>query len=102
MERFELHSLISSGNEFFISILYTLILNICKQILFGSINYFHHFWIFFWLHFAACGTLVLQAGTEPLPHALEAQSLNHWTAREVLIFFFSFLYLSFNFLSCMN
>ena len=48
MERFELHSLISSGNEFLISILYTLILNICKQFLFGSINYFHHFRIFFY------------------------------------------------------
>ena len=28
--------------------------------------------------------LVLQPGIEPAPHAVEAQSLNHWTAREVL------------------
>ena len=31
----------------------------------------------------ACGILVPQPGFEPAPPALEAQSLNHWTAREV-------------------
>lgn len=34
---------------------------------------------------AACGILVAQSGAEPAtPGALEAQSLNHWTAKEVL------------------
>ena len=31
----------------------------------------------------AGGLLILRPGIEPMPHALEAQSLNHWTAREV-------------------
>ena len=31
-----------------------------------------------------CGILVPQPGTEPTPPALETQTLNHWTAREVL------------------
>ena len=43
----------------------------------------------FWLHSVPCGTLVPQPGIEPVPIALETQSLNHWTAREVpyLLFF---------------
>ena len=32
---------------------------------------------------AACGILVPQPGIEPVPPALEAQSLNHWSTREV-------------------
>ena len=39
--------------------------------------------IVFWPHRAACGILVPQAGTEPAAPAVEARSLNHWTAREV-------------------
>ena len=31
----------------------------------------------------ACGILVPRAGIEPVPHAAEAWSFNHWTAREV-------------------
>ena len=31
----------------------------------------------------ACGILVSQPGIKPVPPALEAWSLNHWTAREV-------------------
>ena len=31
----------------------------------------------------ACGILVPQPGIEPVPPAVEARSLNHWTAREV-------------------
>ena len=31
----------------------------------------------------ACGILVLQPGIEPVPPAVEAWSLNHWTSREV-------------------
>ena len=32
------------------------------------------------------GILVPWPGMEPVPHAVEARSLNHWTAREVLCF----------------
>ena len=32
----------------------------------------------------ACGILVPQSGIKPKTFALEAQNLNHWTAREVL------------------
>ena len=31
----------------------------------------------------ACGILVPRPGIEPMPPAVEAQSLNHWTTREV-------------------
>ena len=37
----------------------------------------------FWLHHAACGILVPTPGIKAVPPAVEAQSLNHWTAREV-------------------
>ena len=33
--------------------------------------------------FVACGILVPQPGVEPGPLAVEAQSTNHWIAREV-------------------
>ena len=50
-----------------------------------------HLWIsflfFFWPHCAACGMLVPQPGIEPMPPALGAQSLNHWTTREVALNF---------------
>jgi len=38
-----------------------------------------------WLapHHAVCRILVLQPGFKPVPTTLEAQSFNHWTAREV-------------------
>ena len=38
---------------------------------------------FFWPHHTACGTLVPRPGIEPVPPAVEAWSLNHWTPREV-------------------
>ena len=41
---------------------------------------------FFWPHCAACGILVPQPEVEPVAPALEARSLNHWTAREVPYF----------------
>ena len=51
---------------------------------------FHHPLLFFlflggWrgLHLKACGMLVPWLGIKPAPPALEAQSLNHWTTREV-------------------
>ena len=39
--------------------------------------------ISFWLHRAACRILGPWTGIEPTPLAVEAQSLNHWTTREV-------------------
>ena len=44
---------------------------------------------------AACGVLVPQPGTERVPPALGAQSLNHWTTREASqldIFFSHFIF----------
>ena len=38
---------------------------------------------FFLSHRTACGILVPQPGMEPMPPAVEARGLNHWTAREV-------------------
>jgi len=38
----------------------------------------------FWLHHVPFGILVPLPGIEPTPSALEGQSLNHWTTREVL------------------
>ena len=43
-------------------------------------NFF--FFLIFWPYRAACGILVPQPGIEPMPPPVEAQSLNHWTARE--------------------
>ena len=40
----------------------------------------HHF---FFLCHPACGILVPQPEIEPVPLAVEAWSLNHWTTREV-------------------
>ena len=50
-------------------------LSLCSSILFIL--------FYFWPYHAACGILVPRPGTEPAPPALEAQSLNHWTTREV-------------------
>ena len=38
---------------------------------------------FFWPCPAACGILVPRAGIKPMPPAMEARSLNHWTASKV-------------------
>ena len=46
-------------------------------------------------HGAAYGILVTRLGIEPVPPAVEAQSLNHWTAREVSSINFIFLKLHF-------
>ena len=37
---------------------------------------------FFWPHHTDCGIPVPRPGTKPGPPAVEAQSNNHWTARE--------------------
>ena len=41
------------------------------------------FFLFFRPQHVGCGILVPHPGIEPVPPALEAWSLNHWTAREV-------------------
>ena len=48
---------------------------------------FKNSFLFFWPRPAACGILVPQPGIEPALPAVEAWSLNHWTTREVPIFF---------------
>lgn len=40
----------------------------------------------FWLHHLACGSLVSLPGIEPMPTAVEAVSLNHWTDKEVPLY----------------
>ena len=42
----------------------------------------------FWPHCAACGILVPRQGIETIGPALEAQSLNYRTAKEVPVSFF--------------
>ena len=42
-----------------------------------------YFFFFFWLRCSGCGILVLWSNIEPVPSALEAQSLNPWTTRQV-------------------
>ena len=44
---------------------------------------FHLFFFFNWLCHVACGILVPWPGIEPMPPAMEAWNLNHWTIREV-------------------
>ena len=54
------------------------------HIIFFLIGYF--ICLFFFLRGpnpTACGILVPQPGIRPVPSALEAQSLNHWTVRKV-------------------
>ena len=41
------------------------------------------FFFFLPLYHVACGILVPRPEIEPVPPALESQSLNHWTPREV-------------------
>ena len=49
----------------------------------------HHFQgsedlIFFFFGGVAFGILIPRPGIKPMPPAVEARSLNHWTTREVL------------------
>ena len=46
----------------------------------------------FWPYHTAWGILVLQPATEPAPPALEAQSFNHWTTRDVFSYVDVLLY----------
>ena len=41
------------------------------------------FFFSFWLLCAACEILLPRSGIQPVPPAVEAWSVNHWTAREV-------------------
>ena len=52
---------------------------------------FFSLFFFFWPCTVACGILVPQPGIELSSPAVEAQSLNHWCAQEVPIFFSFFL-----------
>ena len=45
---------------------------------------FFWFWGVFWPPNEACRILVPQPGIEPVPPAVEVQSPNHWTTKEVL------------------
>ena len=45
------------------------------------------FFFFFWPHCAAYRILVPDQGIEPMPPAVEVQSPNHWTTRELPSFF---------------
>ena len=58
-----------------------------------------HFYILFfpifWPDQVACGILVPQPGIKLTSSALEAQSPNHWTTREVLLFFLIFFSMMF-------
>ena len=49
------------------------------------IFFFFFFWyiLILWLQHIVCGILVPQPGIEPMPPALAAPSVNHWTTREV-------------------
>ena len=57
--------------------------NLAKWNLIACISNRLEFFFFFWMCYAAFRILVPWPGIKPLPPALRAQSLNHWTAREV-------------------
>ena len=52
--------------------------------------------VFFWLHHSAYGISVSLPGIEPMPTAVEAVSLNHWTTREVPLYGLFFLIFKLN------
>ena len=56
-----------------------------KQSILCFFFFFILFFLNFWLHCPTCGILVPGPGIKLSPSALEAQSLNHWTTREVPI-----------------
>ena len=51
--------------------------------LFLFVCLFFGFFLIFWPRHTACRILVPRPGIEPAPPAMKAQSLNHWTTREV-------------------
>lgn len=52
-----------------------------------------NFFFLLWLSPAGCGLLIPQPGVEPMPSVLEAQNLNHCTAREDSVTLFNLQYL---------
>ena len=50
---------------------------------------YHLVYFMFWPHMQHVGILVSPSGMEPMPPALEAWSLTHWTTREVPCLLFS-------------
>ena len=57
----------------------------CDQIIdqkFGTSFLFYNLF-YLWLYYTACGISAPHPGIEPVLPAVEALSLNHWTAREV-------------------
>ena len=49
----------------------------------GLILFQWMFLFFFFFDRVACGILAPRPGIERVPPAMEGQSLNHWTAREI-------------------
>ena len=49
----------------------------------SCLSFFLFFLFLFWLCGTACGILVPQPRIKPAPPAVEAWTLNHWSAREV-------------------
>ena len=74
---------------FYISLICLLYLFIyCFFYLFDAISLFLFFSLTFWPHCTTCGILVPGPGIEPAAPAVEAQSLNRCTTREVPISLF--------------
>ena len=59
----------------------------------SSLSIFYYFilliYLFFWLHCTAGVILIPQPAIEPVYPAVEAWSLNNWTAREVPLLYFN-------------
>ena len=56
---------------------------LCSAYILGPfLNFFNLFFIF-WPRCAACAVLVPQPGIKPVTPAVETQSINHWTTREI-------------------
>ena len=59
---------------------------VCFLFFFKCNPFLYFYFLFkklFWPHCMSCGILVPWPGIEPMSLAVEAQSLNHWTTREV-------------------
>ena len=71
-----------SSDSSFVHCLYTILHFYKLQV---TDRYANPFFFFFslWPRYMVCGILVPWQGIEPVPPAVEAQSPNHWTAREV-------------------
>ena len=59
-------------------------MSVTSSFIVNEANKSEHFFSFFLFGRAvACGILVPQTGIEPMPAAVDAQCLNHWTATGV-------------------